>query len=161
MSEAYQPPPNQPKWLLRLQVWLLRHRLMGLMGKQFMVITTTGRKSGKQYSVPIGYVRDGADYLAFNIMDHSNWLKNARVHPEVSLNIKGREIPVIAHEIKPTTPEEVRALLRIYQREQPKQTERFFKATADSPDDKLMPVAQAIWFVRFVPVTNQTRMSLD
>ena len=143
-------PPNQPKWMLKMQVWLLRHRLMGPMGRSTMVITTTGRKSGKQFSVPISYVRDGGSYLALNYLEHSNWLKNVRANPRVSLNVQGREFPATGCEEVTDTPDQVRGLLRVYQREQPKQVERTFGATPDSPDEQLLRVAQDMSFVRFI-----------
>jgi deazaflavin-dependent oxidoreductase (nitroreductase family) len=149
MDSPYETPPTMPKWMLNPQVWLLRRNLMGPLGKQLMVITTTGRKSGKQYSVPIGYVRDGDDILAFNIDDHSNWIKNARVNPNVKLNIRGKEIAAVAHEVDVSTPDRVREVLKIYQREQPSALERFFKATPDSPEEQLKVVGEHIKFMRF------------
>jgi hypothetical protein len=99
--------------------------------------------------VPIGYVRDGDDILAFNIDDHSNWIKNARVNPNVKLNIRGKEIAAVAHEVDVSTPDRVREVLKIYQREQPSALERFFKATPDSPEEQLKVVGEHIKFMRF------------
>lgn len=58
MIAKYDKPPYQPKWILQLQVFLLRH-LKSSFSKQTMIITTTGRKTGHQHSVPIGCIRDG------------------------------------------------------------------------------------------------------
>ncbi len=157
MDSPYETPPTMPKWLLNPQAWLLRRNLMGPLGKQLMVITTTGRKSGKQFSVPIGYVCDGDDIIAFNIADHSHWIKNARVNPRVKLNIQGKEIEAVAHEVDVSTPERVRAMLEIYKREQPGQLERFFKATPESTDEQLAAVGEYIRYIRFVRVKETAR----
>ena len=151
MDSPYTIPPAQPKWLLNLQVWLLRHRLMGPMGRQFMVITTTGRKTGKQHSVPIGFARDGDTVLAFNTMDHSNWLWNLRVNPRVSLNIDGREFPAVGHEEATDTPEKVHAIVDVYYREQPDFAERFLKVPPNATNEQLAMVGEHLKFVRFVP----------
>ncbi|MFN8378197.1 MAG: nitroreductase family deazaflavin-dependent oxidoreductase [Anaerolineae bacterium] len=127
MDSPYKPPPNLPKWMLHLQVWLLRHRLMGPLSKEMMVITTTGRKSGNRYSVPIGYVRDGEAVVALNIHARSNWYQNARVNPHVSLNVRGHEFPAQAEDLPVDTPEAVNAVLEPFRREQPRRFEQTFQ----------------------------------
>ena len=52
------------RWMLGLQVAMLRRNWMGGMGNFVMVITTTGRRSGRPIATPIGYVRDNDSYLA-------------------------------------------------------------------------------------------------
>ena len=82
-----QAPPYQPKWILQFQVFLLRHRLMGPMNRQFMVITTTGRKSGRRHSVPIrlpvavrsnhaarAFPSSGEVYVSLGTQERRNWL---------------------------------------------------------------------------------------
>jgi hypothetical protein len=67
--------PRIAKSAMNFQVWLLRHGLMGSLSNEIMVITVNGRKSGRQYSTPIGYLRDGEAIIALS--RGSNWLKNA------------------------------------------------------------------------------------
>ena len=40
-------------------LWLLRSPLHRLADQQTIAITVTGRKSGKRYTFPVSYIRDG------------------------------------------------------------------------------------------------------
>ena len=40
-------------------IWLLRSPLHSLMDKSTILVTITGRKSGKKYTIPVSYMRDG------------------------------------------------------------------------------------------------------
>ena len=54
---------------------LLRSSLHGLMSKKTLLITFTGRKSGKRYTTPIVYLREGDTFL---VATNSPWWKNLR-----------------------------------------------------------------------------------
>src|SRR5262249_42981911 len=99
MMNRYDAPPYQPKWLLHLQGFLLRHGLMGPLNKQFLIITTTGRKTGRKVSVPIGFIRDSGTFLALNIRGVSNWYKNALRNPFVTLEIDRQRIEACAEPV--------------------------------------------------------------
>jgi carbon monoxide dehydrogenase subunit G len=50
------------RWMTRLNpavVWLLRSPLHRLLDAGLMLITVTGRRSGRRYTIPVGYQRDG------------------------------------------------------------------------------------------------------
>ena len=72
--------PFYAKQMFRLQVFLLRHNLAKRLSAIAMVITTTGRTTGKRRSTPIGYLREGATVLAFTY-PHHHWYKNLRKNP--------------------------------------------------------------------------------
>ena len=63
MKPRFTKPPYQPKWVLQLQVFVLRL----LKSKMFMIVTTTGRKTGLKRTIPIDYCVDGESFLAFNM----------------------------------------------------------------------------------------------
>lgn len=46
-------------WYNLFTRWLLRSPLQSMISKNFMLITYTGRKSGKVYDTPVNYARDG------------------------------------------------------------------------------------------------------
>src|SRR5438105_3225075 len=62
------------------------------LGKQFMNITTTGRKSGLPRTTPIGYVETGQFVYALTRggPQISNWLRNVKSNPKVKLQIRER-----------------------------------------------------------------------
>lgn len=90
------------KWAMQAQVFLLRRGWLGKMGASVMVITTTGRKSGRPFSTPIGFVRDGANYVALTRggNERSNWYLNLRANPRATLEIQGRRLNVRAEFIE-------------------------------------------------------------
>ena len=105
MKPIYEKPPYQPKWILRLQVWMLRCRVVPAFNKQSMVINTTGRKTGRPQSVPIDFVRDGTAIVALNMGGKSNWYRNALANPRVTLEIDGSVLPACAEPLPVDTPE--------------------------------------------------------
>lgn len=67
MTESTPSTPRIPRFAkaaMAFQAFLLRRNWMGPMSDEIMVITTTGRKSGRSYTTPIGYLRDGASVIA-------------------------------------------------------------------------------------------------
>ena len=56
------PPAAAYKVINPILGWLLRSRLHGPIGKRLLLLEFNGRKSGKQYRLPIAYVADG-EYL--------------------------------------------------------------------------------------------------
>jgi deazaflavin-dependent oxidoreductase (nitroreductase family) len=149
MQPRFKAPPYQPKWLLQLQVFLLRHRLMGPLNRQYMIITTIGRKTGRKHSTPIGFVPDGDTYLALNMGGRSNWYLNARANPQVTLEVNGQKIEARAEDAPIKTPEQLKQVLDAYKRERPGMIEGIFSISADTPQDELMKIGEFTSFMRF------------
>ncbi|HEX2622645.1 MAG TPA: nitroreductase/quinone reductase family protein [Phototrophicaceae bacterium] len=139
-----------PRWVLDIQNFLLRHNLLGPAGNILMVITTIGRKSGKNYHVPIGYVPDGTTYLSFNPQGWSNWYKNVLVNPQATLNIKGKTIRVRGEPIRDDA--EFLKAMEVFKRERPNQLERFMKIPQDSAGADLLKAKDQVVLVRFYPL---------
>lgn len=135
------------KIALRMQNFLLRRNWMGSAGNYLMVITTTGRKSSKKFSTPIGYMRDGDTILAFNVGGQSNWYKNVLKNPQATLEIKGQS--QVMHAERITDDAEIIRVVQIYQREQPTMLPRFFGIPAETSGDDLLKVKERINFLRF------------
>src|SRR5438876_4096104 len=66
----------------------------------FLKLTTVGRKSGKQRTVDLLYIRDGASYVvtASNAGrdKHPGWFFNLRNNPEVMFQVKGQQKKAVA-----------------------------------------------------------------
>jgi len=73
-----------------------------------MLLTTTGRKTGKQRTIPVNYVRDGANVIAvcenFGLDTASSWPYNLIANPNARLKIKGKAAGYLA---RPATEDEV------------------------------------------------------
>ena len=44
-------------------ILILRSPLRGIMGAGFLLISYTGRKSGKRFTLPVNYAREGSSIL--------------------------------------------------------------------------------------------------
>ena len=64
---------------------LLRSPLHGLVSKRLMLLTMTGRKSGKQYSIPVGYTQV-AETLYFGT--NGKWKNNLRGKAPVRVRLR-------------------------------------------------------------------------
>jgi deazaflavin-dependent oxidoreductase (nitroreductase family) len=140
-----------PRWMLDAQVFLLRRQWMGPMNRQLMVITTTGRKSGKRHTIPIGFVPDGDTLLAFTIGGVSNWYRNVLVNPRATLEVQGRTFDALARDI--IDPAELRQVIEVYRKAQPGLFQRFFGAPPDAPEAELAKIPERVKFIRFAPLT--------
>lgn len=152
MSSAirFNSPPMQvptfAKAMMRFQAFLLRRNWLGSMGDFVMVITVQGRKTGKGYATPIGYLRDGEAILAVNPGGSSNWFRNLLVHPQVTLEIRGEKLPARAEHI--TNPSERVRIFELY-RQSGRGFERLFGVNPDASEDRLATARDSREFVRF------------
>ncbi len=77
-----------------------------------MLITFTGRNSGRQFTTPVRYFRDGETVRSFTSAE-SQWWRNLRGGADVVLRIEGRDAPYHATAVQ-NDPEEVRKRLQHY-----------------------------------------------
>ncbi|NWF68837.1 MAG: nitroreductase family deazaflavin-dependent oxidoreductase [Chloroflexi bacterium] len=135
------------KAMMGFQAFMLRRNWMGGMSNFVMVITTTGRKSGKQFSTPIGYIRDGETLISLNPGGVSNWYKNLLAHPEVTLNIKGQDYRACAERISDQAEKE--RLFEIYKRDHAQVFPRLFGVPLSAPAAELAQALASREMVRF------------
>ena len=95
-------------WFNPIIIWLLKSPFHGLLSKSTMLITCTGRKSGKTLQVPVNYLREGAELLTTSSKDRT-WWRNLRGGAAVQLLLAGKLTP--AHCRVCETGDEVAALL--------------------------------------------------
>jgi hypothetical protein len=78
------------KYLLNpLMRALLRSPLHRLVSAHLLLLTFTGRKSGRQFTTPVGYTRDGDDLL---LTTESPWWRNLLGGAEVTVRLLGRQL---------------------------------------------------------------------
>jgi deazaflavin-dependent oxidoreductase (nitroreductase family) len=85
MSEATTIPP----WLNQAMKFVLSSPVHGMLSKTILLISFTGRKSGKTYTTPVSYSQQGDQVYIFT---HAAWWKNLRNGASVALRLKGREL---------------------------------------------------------------------
>jgi len=69
--------------------FLLRSPLHGLLSNSLMLITFTGRKSGKKFTTPVRYIKTGDTVRCFTAAENQ-WWRNLRSGARVSLLVKGQ-----------------------------------------------------------------------
>ncbi len=67
-----------------------------MVSKMVLLITFTGRKSGKTYTTPVSYSQDGDQV---HIFTHAAWWKNLRGEAPVTLRLRGRELQGLAQPV--------------------------------------------------------------
>ena len=102
-------------WYNPIMMWLLRSPLHGLLSGNTMIMTYTGRKSGKTFSTPVNYVRDG-DVLWTVSYRHRTWWRSLDDSP-VTLRVQGKDVTGVAKAI--TGQQEVADCLMAYLRKAP------------------------------------------
>ncbi len=106
-----QPRQGPPKFVNKAITLLLRSPLHGLISTSIMLLTFKGRKSGKRYAIPVGYVRQRNTVVLFT--DH-DWYKNLLNQAPVLLYIQGKQLEGSAEVItdKEVTADELLAFVR-------------------------------------------------
>ena len=60
-----------------------------------MLITVTGRRTGKRYSTPVGFYKDGENLWVLTNRDRT-WWRNVKGGADVSLLLKGKTVRALA-----------------------------------------------------------------
>ena len=76
-------------------------RIGGKVGKlPVLLLTTTGRKTSKQRTLPVVYIMDGSAYVitasANGADKHPGWFFNIRSNPQATIQVKDKPIKVTA-----------------------------------------------------------------
>jgi F420H(2)-dependent quinone reductase len=94
------------KYFARAHIWVYQ-RTNGRLGAKLLwfpaaLITTTGRKTGKQRTTPTLYLRDGDRVIlpaSFGGRDASpGWYRNLKADPKVHIQIRGEHLDLIARD---------------------------------------------------------------
>lgn len=69
-------------------------------GVPTLLLTATGRRTGRELTSALIFARDGDDYLIVASMGgapkHPMWYLNLQAHPQAKIQVKGDEIAVVA-----------------------------------------------------------------
>lgn len=77
--------------------FFLRTPLYVFMGDT-MLITVTGRKTGKEYTTPVGFYRDG-DFLWILTSRDRTWWRNVIDSADVEMRVRGKDVKGLAEAI--------------------------------------------------------------
>lgn len=99
--------------------WLLRSPLRGLVDSAMLLVTVTGRRSGRRYTIPVGYRRRGdvLDVLVSKAPT-KQWWRNYREPGRVEVWLRGEARTGVAR-VVPSDTEPFRRALEAQLRETP------------------------------------------
>lgn len=75
--------------------WVLRSPLHGMLSNGMMLITITGRKTGRKYTTPVGYYVEGDCLWVITSRDRT-WWKNLQGGATVDLLLKRKPVQGLA-----------------------------------------------------------------
>jgi len=75
--------------------WVLRSPFHGMLSNGMMLISVTGRKTGRMYTLPVGYYTEG-DYLWVITSRDRTWWKNLQGGAQVNLLLKRKPVQAFA-----------------------------------------------------------------
>ena len=75
--------------------WVLRSPFHGMLSDGMMIITVTGRKTGKKFTFPVGYYRENGDLWVITSRDRT-WWKNLQGGANVDLLLKRKPVTAFA-----------------------------------------------------------------
>lgn len=75
----------------RFMSWLLNSPFHGLISGSILLIIYTGRRSGKEFSAPLNYVRDGNTLWLTSVRDRT-WWRNFREEWPIRVLLQRKEV---------------------------------------------------------------------
>jgi deazaflavin-dependent oxidoreductase (nitroreductase family) len=89
-----------------LIVGILRSPLHGLLSGGLMLLTVTGRRSGRRYTFPVGYQRHGDEIIVMvSEARRKSWWRNFAESGPVELRVRGRSLSGEARLVAPGSAE--------------------------------------------------------
>src|SRR5215813_2282512 len=77
-------------------IWLLRSPLHHFGDQHTLLLTVTGRKSGKRYTFPTSYLRDGETLLVMTHRERMWWKSLRNGGAPVTVYVDGHDLPARA-----------------------------------------------------------------
>jgi len=88
--------PTVPPFVNSAMKFVLRSPVHGMVSQTVLLVTFTGRKSGKTYTTPVSYSQSDERVTIFT---HAIWWKNLDSDTQVTLRIRGQEFMGLAEPI--------------------------------------------------------------
>jgi deazaflavin-dependent oxidoreductase (nitroreductase family) len=139
---------NVPPIVNRGMQLVLRSPLHALVSKTVLLITFSGRKSGKTYTTPVSYSQDGERVTIFT---HASWWKNLVPSAPVTLQLQGRQLQGLAEPVAKDK-QAIAAGLAAHLRRVPSDA-RYYEVTFDDRGDpRPEEVKRAVETVVMIPI---------
>jgi len=147
--------------LFRAPMWMWRLGLGPLVGDLFLILTTTGRKSGQARHIAIEYHRArGAIYVVSAFGERSHWYRNILADPRVTVQTaRATESMRASHVIDDA---ELLEVYEVFKRRDPPLT-HWYMRSLDIQDDPADIIAKKdrMHLLRFDPIREPTPPPLE
>ena len=148
--------PPVPRFMFKLMNPLMKALLYSPfhrgVSKSLMLLTFTGRKSGKRFTTPVGYLRKGEIVIVFT---HSGWWKNLRGGAPVSMRIEGKNFKGLGSPVD--DPVEIKAMVRDLIASNGEERARQMGFWVDNPDDTPENIKKAVAGTIFIRIQVEGR----
>jgi deazaflavin-dependent oxidoreductase (nitroreductase family) len=98
-----QPPRGLARLGWRAPIWFYRLGLGGLLDGRFVLLTHTGRRTGKPRQAVLEVVyhnqETGAYVVASGFGEKSDWYQNVLAHPEITIQVGRKHMPARAERL--------------------------------------------------------------
>jgi deazaflavin-dependent oxidoreductase (nitroreductase family) len=87
------------KWIFKIPILYYKLGLGWMLGKRFLLLSTTGRKTGKPRHTPLEYVynpKDDTYRVSPGWGGNTDWFKNLRHDPHVMVQVGRRKFKAVA-----------------------------------------------------------------
>jgi deazaflavin-dependent oxidoreductase (nitroreductase family) len=150
------PPKGLVRGLLRSPILLYRLNLGWLLGERFLLLTHTGRKSGKTYQTVIEVVNHDLETDVYTIASGwgkgCDWYRNVLKTPDVSVQVGRRRMKAIAN---PLSVDEAQEKLLAYANKYPAAFRQLSKLMMgqrlDPSQEDILKMAEKIPLVALQP----------
>lgn len=147
------PPRGLARLGFRLPIWLYRLGLGGLLGTRFLLLTHTGRKTGRVRQTVLEVVRYDRAATTFIVAagfgSGSDWYRNIRANPRVTVQCGRRRWEMVANFL---SPEQAGEELLDYARRHPvamRELARFMGYRLDGSPAGIRALGQVLAMVAF------------
>jgi deazaflavin-dependent oxidoreductase (nitroreductase family) len=163
---TYLTPLDNPgpvfRWVFKFPIGVYRLGLGRLIGSSVLLLTTTGRKTGKRRVTPMEYNYDPASDTYRVIAGwggHTDWYRNARANPQVHVQVGTRSVDAVA---EPISEDEVTQMLVLITATNPgslKMWSRWAGHPLDGSEASLREAARYFPSLRLRPVVRSAEKS--
>jgi deazaflavin-dependent oxidoreductase (nitroreductase family) len=122
------------KWFFKIPILYYNLGMGWMVGKRILLLTTTGRKSGKPRHTPLEYIYD-AECDRYRIAagwgGKTDWYRNVRANPHVTVQVGRRKFAAIA---EPAPDEDVAHYMMMVSQRHPRM-DKVWNRWSDKPVD--------------------------
>ena len=155
-TKKVSPPKGISRVFYRFPIFLYKIGFGWMMGKRFLLLNHTGRKSGKPRQVVLEVVRFDSDhnvyYVSSGFGSKSDWYQNINQKPKNSIQIGNTTHEVVARQL---SVEESGELMLYYAKHYPTAAKYISKAigyAVDGSDADWINLGHQMIFIEFSPL---------